>query len=379
MGTTPTDILAVAFERAATHLDGSLVSDLNIRSRIEGICRDLRNRACARFVMSCCLAKAHRTGIDIRKPYTDIPDSDSYSGRTYDDNYVTEFVLKHALPCNATTAFLTPAFRTGSGTLTPDTELGGRPRQLYKDTLQLLTDVQTGTVSAIDVLSETVRCLLVIRSERRDQIAGLLTNIRTPNGVTALSSEGIVTLVDQHLRIAHSSRLPVLVVAAAYRAAEQRLGELVLTMTSHNAADSQTGSLGDLEIALVAEERAITCYEMKTRRVTQNDIDQALQKLKDARHPVDNYIFVTTEPIEEAVKVYAASIYHDTGGIEVVVLDCIGFLQHFLHLFHRLRCAFLDVYQQMVLDEPKSAVDQPLKVAFLALRQAVESRSMSGE
>jgi len=42
-------------------------------------------------------------------------------------------------------------------------------------------------------------------------------------------------------------------------------------------------------------------------------------------------------------------------------------------LLHRLRMDFLDVYQQLVLDEPTSGVNQPLKEAFLALRQATES------
>ena len=54
----------------------------------------------------------------------------------------------------------------------------------------------------------------------------------------------------------------------------------------------------------------------------------------------------------------------------MVVLDCIGFLRHFLHLFHRIRIEFLDAYQAPVLDEPESAVNQPLKEAFLSLHQA---------
>jgi hypothetical protein len=34
---------------------------------------------------------------------------------------------------------------------------------------------------------------------------------------------------------------------------------------------------------------------------------------------------------------------------------------------------FLENYQQLVLTEPESAVSQPLKEAFLALRQVAES------
>jgi DNA adenine methylase len=373
MGSTPDDILTDAYERATANLIQPLVSNTIIHSRIETICRFQRNRACTRFILASALAKAHRPELDIRKPYTEIPGHDTYSGRTYDETYITAFVVRYRLPCNPTTAFLTPAFRNRNVMLTPDIVMVGRPEWLYKETLQLLTDIQSGLVSAEDILAETLRCLLIIRDEQKEQIQSLLAGLRSVSGGTALSSEAIVTLIEQHLKAAYSSRLPVLVVAAAYKSAENRLGERVLPLTSHNAADEQTGALGDLEITLEHDDQVVTSYEMKTRRVTQNDIDHALQKIHASQKRVDNYIFITTERIDDSVKDYAASVYAQTGGIEVVVLDCISFLRHFLHVFHRLRSQFLDTYQQLVLDEPDSAVDQPLKVAFLALRQAAES------
>ena len=75
----------------------------------------------------------------------------------------------------------------------------------------------------------------------------------------------------------------------------------------------------------------------------------------------------------EDVREYARSKYDETGGVEIAVLDCIGFLRPFLHLFHRLRKDFLDQHQVLVLHEPDSAVSQGLKEAFLALRQAAEN------
>lgn len=75
----------------------------------------------------------------------------------------------------------------------------------------------------------------------------------------------------------------------------------------------------------------------------------------------------------DVVRNYARSKYDETGGVEIAILDCIGFLRHFLHLLHRLRKDFLDQYQILVLRESDSAVSQALKEAFLALRQAAES------
>lgn len=151
------------------------------------------------------------------------------------------------------------------------------------------------------------------------------------------------------------------------------MSQCALPLASHNAADEQTGALGDVEITLINDDNVITCYEMKMKKVTVDDINRALQKIRGSEQRIENYIFITTDLIEPSVQEYAIGIYEQTGGIEVVVLDCIGFLRYFLHLFHRLRMDFLEMYQQLVLDEPESAVSQPLKEAFLALRQATES------
>jgi len=112
---------------------------------------------------------------------------------------------------------------------------------------------------------------------------------------------------------------------------------------------------------------------MKMKRVTIGDIDLAVQeKLSRTTHRIENYIFITTERIDPEVSEYAKSMY-DRMNVEFVILDCIGFLRHFLHLFHRHRLTFLDAYQELLLAEPESAVSQPLKEVFLALRQAAES------
>jgi hypothetical protein len=85
------------------------------------------------------------------------------------------------------------------------------------------------------------------------------------------------------------------------------------------------------------------------------------------------YIFITNDVIDDDVRNRASQCYEKTGGTKVVVLDCIGFLRHFLHLFHRSRIEFLNAYQGLVLSEPDSAVSQPLKEVFLALRRAAEA------
>ncbi|KAA3658042.1 MAG: restriction endonuclease, SacI family [Chloroflexi bacterium] len=370
---TPSEILENALQRASTTIHKSSIKDISILERISYVARCLGNRAGARMLMTCALAKIHQPSVDIRKPYTEIGDTDTFSGRAeYDEKHVWPFASKYQLPVNSTTAFLTPGFRTINVALTPSLTISGRPKQMYVDTIQLLDDVFQNRISAENLLIETVRQLLILKQEQDDRMTQLLKELRTTAHGIPLSSEEIVVLIEQHLSSPKTSRLPVLIVTSAYRTAEHLLGEKARPLFAHNAADLQTGAMGDIEITLTDEGNVVTCYEMKAKQIVQSDIDLALQKIVSSGKQIDNYIFITTDKIDPDVTSYASSLYRETGGIEFAILDCIGFLRHFLHLFHRIRHQFLETYQEFILAEPDSAVSQPLKEVFLALRRAAE-------
>jgi hypothetical protein len=367
---TPSDRLEKLYAKAVAKLeDFSVRSSVN-RERIERVGQNTQNRACARLVMACLLAKLDRPDIDPRRPYTEIAEPGAFSGRSYDEDYITRFVTAHRLPCNSTTAFLTPALRNIDATLTPDKAIIGRPRDLYADALHLLEEVALGKEKAEAVLIDLIRVLVRVRIDHEKRLADLQADLRRSGQAVPLSSESIVTLLQQHLACPNASRLPVLIVTAAYQSVAAQLGEQPRPLTAHNAADEQTGAVGDVEITLVSAERVCTAYEMKRKAVTRADIDRALQKAARVDPRPDNYIFITTDPIDPAVRDYAGSLYEATGGIEFAILDCVGFARHFLHLFHRHRTAFLDMYQALVLAEPDSAVSFELKQALLALRGA---------
>ena len=370
---TPDQILKGIYKKAAGTLEQTVIGDDDIRERVDFVCRCLSNRAGVRLLMSCLLGKMHNPSIDPRKPYTEIGGDDVFSGRTYDEQYLTQFINKHRLPCNPTTAFLTPTLRNIDHPLTTDRELVGRPRDLYKKTLLLLEDVAEGRIAPDVLFVETVRVLLQLRNEKLVRMASLLNSLEHAEDALPLSSEEIVELIRQHIACKNASRLPVLIVAAAYQSAGERLSESLLLLNPHNAADLQTGAIGDVEICLVGDDAVVTAYEMKMKRVTVDDIDCAVTKISRAAKRINNYLFVTTNKIDPDVLEYANKFYEETGGTEIAILDCIGFLRHFLHLFHRIRVDYLNAYQTLVLNEPDSAVSQALKEAFLALRQAAES------
>lgn len=369
----PKKILDKILKKAKGNLNKKDVKEPGIRKDLEYVCHIISNRACIRLLMSCLLAKVDRPDVDIRKPYTEIGTQDSFSGRTYDERYLTHFINENQLPCNITTAFLTPALRNIDRPLTTNVEIVGRPREVYKSTLKLLDEVHNGNVSAEALLTDAIRLLIKFRDEKCARMGQLIDELKKGKGGLPLSSEQIVTLIQQHLACKNSSRLTVLIVAAAYKAASSRIGECGNPLLAHTAADFQTKALGDVEVCLVGDDKVVTAYEMKMKRVTIDDVDAAVQKIARANSEINNYIFITTEVIDPQVTEYANTFYDITGGTEIAILGCIGFIRHYLHFFHRLREDFLEVYQGLVLSEPDSAISQPLKEAFLVLRKAAES------
>ncbi len=355
-----------------TRLETSYIAADQERNMLEEICRCNSNKAPIRFLLSCLYAKIDNANVDIRKPYTEIEGDNTFSGRHIDETKIQELITNYKLPVNNTTAYLTPAFRNIDRPITNDLVLVGRPRNIYTNAVILINKVYNNTITPVNLFKEIFRFLLIIKQENETRINQLLSSVEKNSDSLPLSSEQIINLLVQHLKCKNSSRLPVLIIASAYNTISSKFGEKARPLQAHNAADKQTGSLGDVEITLESDDHIVTTYEMKDKKVTINDINIAIEKINKSKTQLDNYLFVTTEAIEEEVIEYAKSQY-DILGVEIAILDCIGFIKHFLHLFHRLRAQFLNNYQSLVLGEPTSSVGQPLKEAFLVLRKTAES------
>ena len=370
----PLNILSEFFSSAISQDYKQIQANPEVLKKIEYVCECISNRAGVRLLMACLLAKVHKPNVNPTKPYTEIGSNDCFSGRTYDEKYISHFIADKDLPCNPTTAFLTPALRNINNPLSIDLELIGRPRKVYTDAISLLHCVHDGQIDASELLVEVIHRLTVIRDSKKESLSKKLEELKNHSAEVVLSSEETIALIEQHLLCKHSSRLPVLIVAAAYNIAKNRIGEQIRPLLSHNAADEQTGSMGDVEVCLINDENVRTVYEMKMKKVLREDIDRAIQKIANGGESIDNYIFITTDEIDENIFEYAKSMYEKLGQREIAILDCIGFLRHFLHFFHRLRRRFIDEYQKLVINEPESAVRHELKEVFLHLRQVAETR-----
>jgi DNA adenine methylase len=209
---TPVDILDTAFKRATVSIQRgeSLMISPEVVEKIEYVCR-LWNKSGIRFILASTLAKIDDPKLDIRKPFSQqLKENDAYSGRKYDEKFVAVFLNRHDLQavCNPTTAFLTPAYRTKGIALSMDAEIVGKPQKLYRTLLELLDYVYIGQVPPEDLLTETIKWLLIIRDERRQRIQSLLANLSVLDDEDIpLSADAIVKLIRQHLDSPRSSRL----------------------------------------------------------------------------------------------------------------------------------------------------------------------------
>lgn len=166
---SPETILDLAYQRASAHITVHLITDAAIVSYVEYVCRNTESRAAVRLLITCLLAKIHNPIVDIRKPYTENGGADSFSGRSYDERYISKFIIEHELPCSGASVFLTPVLRNRNSPLTTDMNWAGRTSKVYRTVVELLDAVYRNTVPAEDLLAETLRWLLIVRNERREE------------------------------------------------------------------------------------------------------------------------------------------------------------------------------------------------------------------
>ena len=84
--------------------------ETRIANTLQDICRNPKVKAPIRYLMSGLVAKIEKPQINLRKPTTALGGNDAYEGRGYDERIIEPYILKHQLPCNSTTAFLTPSY-----------------------------------------------------------------------------------------------------------------------------------------------------------------------------------------------------------------------------------------------------------------------------
>ena len=190
--------------------------------------------------MACMLAKAHRPEIDPRKPYRKI---------SVANNLLLLITIHRQLHHEAQPAVqfddcLSHAHSAKHGSDAHDQScFGWASDGDVSERVALLDDVRAGRVSAEDILNECIRLCCSTATHAKHGSNRFVR--RWPRGGCA----AVVIRGHSEFDRATSSLQRFKPVAgtdcaAAYEAAKTRLGERVLNLTAHNAADEQTGAVG---------------------------------------------------------------------------------------------------------------------------------------
>ena len=151
-----------------------------------------------------------------------------------------------------------------------------------------------------------------------------------------------------------ASRLPVLALYAVYTELLKELqrydGKKLKPLEAHSAADSQTGSIGDIEV-LSADGSAFEAVEVKHQIVVSKAIvDSVKQKIKGSR--VDRYYILTTSHSHEPSAEVLAEVekIQKLLGTQVIVNGVIPTLRYYLRLLSN-PAAVLSDYVQLLQED----------------------------
>lgn len=305
-----------------------------------------------RLLLTCSLAAAADPSLDILRPFIKVHDR-SFHGRAVDEDLVASFLRQERLPAMVSTVFTNRGLDRGDGILSQSgTTL------LYRPAVELLEQVANGNLTAEDLLAEAIRVLLAMKRKDDAEMASLQEAARQTR--TTLTSAEILSLLAEHKNAPATSRLPVLALAAAYEAAGPEAGWKVRPLRGHYAADRSTGALGDIEVVSPDDDSLINVLDGKDKVVTSADLADASRKA--AAGNVPSYIVATTEEIPKEIEQAAAAL---SGSRDIAVRDWLALVRDILLLHPKARERFLDIYRDLVLDDPQ--VGQPLRESLLRL------------
>jgi len=195
-----------------------------------------------------------------------------YSGRTFDNRYITPFLKECKFPAMAESGWLT---RSLEQKVPYNFDYPGAisPAELKASFLNLLNKVEIEEANCEQYLSYILQGLVIKRNKQKIDLAK----------PAALSINTILNLLEQHFYSPYTadgaSRLPTLAFYAIYQCllseAKRFQGKVLLPLESHTSADSQSGRIGDIEV-VDGQGRQFEAVEIK------HGITISLQLVRDA-------------------------------------------------------------------------------------------------
>ena len=280
---------------------------------------------------------------DIR--YHQAQQPNGFAGRSIDKDVVTPFMKSVSFPSMAESGWLTRSLEQPHP-YTLDYPGKIKPQETKRAFLQLIDQVQCQGLSAYEILKYVFKLLIKQRDDQNIELA-------KPH---SLSIASIIKLLEKHFTFHYTthgaSRLPTLAVYAAYQCMMAQVarynGKLLCPLESHNAADSQSGRIGDIDVNN-KNGSAFEGVEIKHEiPITTQLVADAYEKFKV--HNTDRYYLLTTANMDaadwESIEKEVARI-RKIHGCQVIVNGVYTSLKYYLRLLND-PAEFIDKYVELL-------------------------------
>jgi DNA adenine methylase len=324
-------------------------------TKVDEICRCESNKAPVRYLLTALGAKIKDPSVNTLCAYP-IQGKNHFEGRSIDEHILIQYLEKYSLATNKTTAFLTPSFRfPPNRPYKKEDFVKSRPSSVYNALVDVLTKVNEDSTLAKPLLVATFAKLIFLRDAYALKLA-------LQKSAAMLSKEPTITeiieILETHAAQPRASRLPVLMYAAAHDIFLDGSSYTRKKLLAHNAADKQTGATGDIEIIEKLTGRLITSIEIKSRAITEEDVNIGVEKA--LVHLPVAYFFASTVAPTDRISKYAESF---SGKVQFRVWDIFEFIASVLCMWPERRSEFLEDYKKLVLED--ADVDNSLRLFLL--------------
>ncbi len=270
-----------------------------------------------------------------------------YSGRTLDTNVVTPFLKEHNFPAMSESGWLTRSLEHKSPY---NMSYNGaiKPKVLKEAFLVLIDKIQMGKCDSQTVLNCLFSGLIQIRDSRKIKMA-------KPTELTIID---IIELIHKHFTYKYknrgASRLPVLAIYAVYKVMKKEVDRYknheLSPLLRHNAADSQTEKIGDVQI-LNEDGHIIEAIEVKHGiPITPIMIQDAFKKFRT--EPIERYYLLTTDHSDTQIKELTEAIINvkKQSGCQIIVNGVESTLKYYLRLL-RNPDVFIIAYAELLEED----------------------------
>ncbi|MFC5714374.1 hypothetical protein ACFPU1_16635 [Thalassorhabdus alkalitolerans] len=200
--------------------------------------------------------------------------------------------------------------------------------------LLILDEIANGKVLAEDVLIYFLK-LEEKEKEKRDQTIINIAKFRSEGDKLI---QDVINAFEEHFTLKDSARLPVLAMYATYQTVVSDIkkydGFNLADLSSHEAADSRTGSLGDIEILDEGEDIIIEAIEIK-HQIPIDEVIALKAKEKIEKSNVSRYYILTTHhscnDVDAEVERVIKTIYKEHG-CQLIINGVVPTMKYYLRL-----------------------------------------------